>query len=156
MSTTILIARPHTFIVSVMKPFLEECGYGTSKLEHISGLPTLSAAAGGAVISLALSSFIAESADDVFLQLRRAAPRVPVLFAAMLTLDQARPALERIAKQAGLQASIVGLNAAPAAANQLGRQETFLYFSKDDLTSPERRAIATRLVQRHFRSTSHG
>lgn len=45
MSNTIFIARPHTFIVSVMKPFLEECGYDTSKLEHISSLPTLSTAA---------------------------------------------------------------------------------------------------------------
>jgi len=38
MTKTILIARPHTFIVSVMKPFLEKCGYGTDKLEQISGL----------------------------------------------------------------------------------------------------------------------
>lgn len=155
MSNTILIARPHTFIVAVMKPFLEECGYGTHRLEHLGDLRTRSSHAAGAVISLALSSFIAESADEVFVQLRRAAPRVPVLFASMLTLEQAQPALKRIAKQAGLQASTVGLNTAPATANQLGRQETFLYFSKDDLTSPERRAIATRLVQRHFRSVGH-
>lgn len=151
MSRTVLIARPHTFIVSVMKPFLEECGYGTNRLEHISDLQSLTGGAVGAVVSLALSSSVAESADDVFLQLRRAAPRVPVLFAAMLTLEQARPALERIAKQAGIQAHILGLDATPATADQLGRQETFLYFSKDDLTSPQRRAIAARLVQRHFR-----
>lgn len=86
MPKTVLIARPHTFIVSVMKPFLEECGHGTHRLEYISDLPCLSA----------------------------------------------------------------------TAAAQLGRQETFLYFSKDDLTSPERHAIATRLVQRHFQQKSHG
>lgn len=151
MSKTILIARPHTFIVSVMKPFLEECGYGTDKLEHISSLPAQSAGAAGAVISLALSSSIAESAQDVFLQLRRAAPRVPVLFAAMLKPEQARPALERIAKQAGIQASILGVDASPATTGSLGKQETFLYFSKDDLTAPARRVIAARLIQRHFR-----
>lgn len=38
MSRTILIARPHLFIVSVMKPFLEEGGYATDKLQHIIGL----------------------------------------------------------------------------------------------------------------------
>lgn len=151
MSKTVLIARPHTFIVAVMKPFLEENGYAIDKLEHISGLQSQSIGAAGAVISLALSSSIIESAEEVFLKLKSMAPRTPVLFAAMLSLEQARPALERIAKQAGLQANILGVDATSAAAAQLGRQETFLYLSKDDLTFPERRAIAARLIQRHFR-----
>lgn len=151
MSKTILIARPHTFIVSVMKPFLEECGYVIDKLEHISGLQSQSLVAAGAVISLALSSSVVQSAQEVFLKLKNMAPRTPVLFAAMLSLEQAPPALERIAKQAGLAANILGVDAAPAVAAQLGRQETFLYLSKDDLTSPERRTLAARLIQRHFR-----
>lgn len=134
-----------------MKPFLEEGGYAIDRLAHISGLSTQSAEAAGVVISLALSSTIAESAAEVFLQLRRAAPRVPVLFAAMLSLAQARPALERIAQQAGIQALILGVDATPAGSAQWGRPETFLYLSKDDLTSPERRAIAAGLIQRHFR-----
>lgn len=151
MSKAVLIARPHTFIVSVMKPFLEEGGFGADKLEHISGLPKQSSGISGAVISLALSSSITESADEVFLKLKSLAPRVPVLFAAMLPLEQARPALERIAKQAGIQANILGVDATVAETAQLGRQEAFLYLSKDDLTSSERRAIAARLIQRHFR-----
>lgn len=152
MSKTVLIARPHTFIVSVMKPFLEEGGFETDKLEHISGLSSQTSGVAGAVISLALSSSITESAEHVFLKLKSLAPRVPVfLFAAMLTLEQARPALERIGKQAGIQVNILGIDATPVAAAQLGRQETFLYVSKDDLTSPERRASAARLIQRHFR-----
>ena len=151
MTKTILIARPHTFIVSVMKPFLEECGYGTDKLEHISGLFDQTVGISGAVISLALSSSITESADEVFLKLKRLAPRVPVLFAAMLSLEQARPALERIANQANLQVNITGIDPTPVAAAQLGRQETFLYVSKEDLTSPARRSTAERLIQRHFR-----
>lgn len=151
MSKTVLIARPHTFIVSVMKPFLEEGGFETDKLEHISGLSSQTSGVAGAVISLALSSSITESAEHVFLKLKSLAPRVPVLFAAMLMLEQARPALERIGKQAGIQVNILGIDATPVAAAQLGRQETFLYVSKDDLTSPERRASAARLIQRHFR-----
>lgn len=42
MAKTVLIARSHTFIVSVMKPFLEELGYGTRRLEHIGELASLS------------------------------------------------------------------------------------------------------------------
>lgn len=151
MPKTVLIARPHTFIVSVMKPFLEECGYVTDKLEHINGLQTQASGAAGAVISLALSSSIAESAEDVFLKLRSTASRIPVLFAAMLTLEQARPALERIAKRAEVQATILGVDLASVMSVQLGRSDTFIYFSKDDLVTPERRTLATRLVQRHFR-----
>ena len=120
-------------------------------LEHINGLPKQSSGISGAVISLALSSSITESADEVFLKLKRVTARVPVLFAAMLPLEQARPALERIAKQAGIQANILGVDATPAETAQLGRQEAFLYLSKDDLTVPERRAIAARMIQRHFR-----
>lgn len=151
MSKTVLIARPHTFIVSAMKPFLEEGGFGTDKLEHISGLTSQTSGIAGAVISLALSSAITESAEEVFLKLKSSAPRVPVVFAAMLSFEQARPALERIAKQAGIQATITGIDPSSAVATQLGRPETFLYISKDDLTSPERRAAAARLIQRHFR-----
>lgn len=151
MPKTVLLARPHPFIIAEMKPFLEQNGYQAIKLE---ALDTLSAQAGGAIgaiISLAVSSSIGETAETVFQRLRKDAPRVPVLFASMLAFDQARPGLERLAKQAGLQANFVGADATPAAVAQLGRPETFLYFSKDDLTSPERRAVALRLIQRHFR-----
>jgi len=151
MARTILIARPHTFIVSVMKPFLEEAGFATRKLEHLSELPTAAVGIAGAVISLALSSPIAESADEVFLQLRQSAPRAAVLFAAMLTFDQARPALERIAKQIGIQAHILGVTTVSDASNAwLGRPETFLYLSKEDLTAPDQRSVAARLMRRHF------
>lgn len=102
MSKTVLIAHPHTFIVSVMKPFLEEGGFGTDKLEHISDLSSQTSGVAGAVISLNLSSSITESDEDVFLKLKSLAPRVPVLFAAMLTLEQARPAPERRATAARL------------------------------------------------------
>ena len=151
MSKIVLIARPHTFIVSTMKPFLEEGGFGTDKLEHISGLSSQTSGIAGAVISLALSSSITDSAEEVFQKLKSEAPRVPVVFVAMLSFEHARPALERIAKQAGMQAVITGIDPTPAVAAQLGRQETFLYLSKDDLISPERRANSARLIQRHFR-----
>lgn len=151
MTKNVLLARPHPFIVAEMKPFLEENGYKANKLENLSSLPSLAGGAAGAIISLAVSSSVGESAEDVFLQMRKDAPRVPVLFASMLSLDNARPNLERIAKKAGVQANIVGVDSMPAAAAQLGRQENFLYFSKEDLASPERRAMALRLLQRHFR-----
>ena len=151
MPKTVLLARPHPFIVAEMKPFLEQNGYQAIKLETLDNLSVQSGSAVGAIISLALSSSIGETAETVFQRLRKDAPHVPVLFASMLTFNQARPGLERIAKQTGLQANLVGVDVAPTAAAQLGDQKTFLYFSKDDLASPERRATALRLIRRHFR-----
>ncbi|MDZ7863965.1 hypothetical protein [Acidovorax sp.] len=149
MSKNILLARPHPFIVAEMKPFLEENGYTLAKLEVISNMATLAPKAGGAVISMALSSSIPESAEEVFQQLRQSAPAVPVVFASMLSLDMARPGLERMAALCRVNASIAGIDN-EGTVSQWGRPDTFLYFSKDDLAIPARRAIAARILKRHF------
>lgn len=151
MSKTVLLARPHPFIVAEMKPFLEHAGYAAAKLESLDDLTTRARTSAGAVISLAISSSLGESADDIFARLRQEAPRVPVLFAAMLGFDQSQRNLERLAKQAGVQATIIGAAAGNENAAALGKPDTFLYISKDDLADPARRAIAARMVQRHFR-----
>lgn len=149
MSKSILLARPHPFIVSEMKPFLEENGYTLAKLEAIANMATVAPKAGGAVISMALSSSIPESAEVVFQRLRQYAPTVPVVFASMLSLDKARPGLERLASLSNVQASILGVDA-EGAASQWGLPGTFVYFSKDDLAIPVRRTIAARILKRHF------
>lgn len=151
MSTTALIARPHPFIVSAMKPFLEEIGFATAKLDRIGELAAQAPRATGAVISLALSSPIPESAEEVFSQLRRISSRMPVLFASMLDVGQAAGALEHIAKQHGFPANVMSAKSPPTAWTALGKQETFLYLSKEDLEAQDRRAILAQMVRRHFR-----
>lgn len=88
MTKTVLLARPHPFIVAEMKPFLEHCGSAAAKLENMADLSMRSTSYAGAVISLAVSSSVGESAAEVFTRLRQDAPRVPVLFAAMLAFDK--------------------------------------------------------------------
>jgi len=149
MSKNVLLARPHPFIVAEMKPFLEDNGYTISKLEAMTNLPAMAVQAGGAVISLALSSPLPESAAVVFQQLRQVAPGVPVLFASMLAFDQALPGMQRLAAQSGVQAEIYGVDT-EASASRLGRPQAFLYFSKEDLATPARRVVATRMLKRHF------
>lgn len=150
MSNTVLIARPHPFIVSAMKPFLEELGFTTAKLERVGELAALAPRATGTVISLALSSPIPESAEEVFSQLRRAATRVPVLFASMLDIGQATAALQQIARRHDFPASILGAKTPATAWASLGRQETFVYLSKEDLEARDRREILAQMVRRHF------
>lgn len=100
-SKTDLIAHPHPFTVDAMKPFLEELGSATQKLDRVCDLASKAASTSGAVISLALSSPIPESAEEVFPPLRRASLRVPVLFASMLEAEQANAALAKIAQTSG-------------------------------------------------------
>ncbi len=151
MAKTVLLARPHPFIVAEMKPFLEHSDFLAVKLENLADLAVYASKSAGVVISLAVSSSLGESAAEVFTRLRQSAPRVPVLFAAMLALDKSQGSLARLAKHAGIEAMILGVAAENEKAPALGRPETFLYVSKDDLADPARRAMASRMVQRHFR-----
>lgn len=151
MAKSVLIARPHPFIVTSMKPFLEECGYATHKLESANELDAKVKTASGAVISLALSSSIPESTEAVFAQLHRTAPQTPVLFAALLEAPQAHAALGRIAQSQTMPLTVVHVDSPQPEWIQLGTPSTFLYLSKGDLDPPERRATAARMVQRHFR-----
>ena len=151
MTKTVLLARPHTFIVSEMKPFLQDGGFSVAKLENVDELATQSKNSVGVVISLALSSSIGVSAADMFMQLRQHSPHTPVLFAAMLDFEASKSNLTRLAEQAGIHATILGVAAANESAAALGKPDTFFYVSKDDLADPTRRAIASRMIQRHFR-----
>lgn len=150
MRKTVLLARPHPFIVAEMKPFLEHGGFDAVKLGNLAELENRARSSAGVVISLAVSSALGESAQEVFTRLRQAAPEVPVLFAAMLALDKSAPSLERLALHAGIEATIVGVASGHEHAAALGKPQTFLYLSKDDLADAPRRALALRLVQRHF------
>lgn len=150
MIKSIVLARPHPFIVAEMTPFLEQAGFRIVKPEGRASLPALARSSAGAVVSLAVSSTVAASAADIYLQLCAAAPRLPVLFAGISSLDTMRGSLERIAKQAGMQASIVGVSVANEKMGSLNKPGTFLYVSKDDLTDPTRRQIAARMVLRHL------
>lgn len=151
MTKTVLLARPHPFIVAEMRPFLEQGGYAAAKLENIADLATQTRSSVGVVISMAASSSLGKSAAETFTQLRQDVPRVPVMFAAILSFDASLSGLKRIAEHAGVQATILGVSAGNENAAALGKPDTFLYISKDDLADPALRAIASRMVQRHFR-----
>lgn len=146
----VLLARPHPIIVGEMLPMLEKSGYTPLKLEHIADLPRLAQRAHGAVISLAISSSIAETPEEVYLQLRRHAPNTPVVFAALLEFTRAARTLEKIAQRAGIQATILGVDKSSDSSAKLGKPTTFFYVNKEDLASPEYKALAARLIQRHL------
>lgn len=77
----ILLARPHGFIVSEMRPFLEKAGYAAIKLESLADLETGRERFAGAIISTAVVSSIGTTPAAVYAALRLKHPKAPILFA---------------------------------------------------------------------------
>jgi hypothetical protein len=150
MTKTILLARPHPFIVTEMKPFLEQGGFSAKKLANLTELPSKVAGLSGAIISLAVESSVSETVEEVFAELRRVSPTVPVLFAATLSLGAMNGVLRRLAKSNGIEATILGIDLASKDHPDLGKQNTFLYLSNADLATPEKRALVAKIIRRHF------
>lgn len=71
MTTIVLLARSHPFIVAEIKPFLKHARYATAKLENLADLATQTSSGAGVVISLAVPSSLGESAVEVFTQTRQ-------------------------------------------------------------------------------------
>ena len=147
---TILLARPHPFIVSEMRPWLEEAGYGVRKSDTLGDLETLVTSSDGAVISLAVSSSVGASVEDVLSALFRKKPRLPIVFAALRSLQQVTPDISRIASGMGISATVIGVDGPSTSARSLGQTNCFIYLSKDDLVDPVRKQKARSLLSMHI------
>jgi hypothetical protein len=144
----VLLARPHSFIVAEMRPFLERSGYQPVKLESIGDiqfgkLGTFS----GAIISTAVVSSIAAKPAEVFAELRKKYPSLPVIFAGLTEFDSVVQVIERIVHDLHPAATILSFNGKAEAHQRLGERDVFLFMSKDDISS----AAAENIVRRHFR-----
>jgi hypothetical protein len=151
MNKTILLARPHPFVAPVMRPFLEEAGYAVSISDGKSDLSAGTTDSSGAIISIAVVSSVGEAAETVFGEIRRISPSLPVAFAGLLEFDKARLALKRVGEACDVEITPLGVIPGSESNPGLGRPETFVYFSKNDLSDPKKRGLATRLLRRHFR-----
>lgn len=152
MSKKIVLARPHPFIVSQMQPFLADLGYSGEKLERLEDLDgSLDSNTRGAVISLAVTSSLGESAEAVFLKLRQLRAQLPVLFVALLDFAQAQRALQQLAGTAGVaQPVLIDVSEANVRNAMLGKSGAFFYIGRKDLENPARRALAAKMLESHF------
>jgi hypothetical protein len=146
---TILLARPHPFIVGEMSPWLEQAGFGVRKSETLVELSTLVTDADCAVISLAVSSSIGATAEEVLSVLRTLKPGLRIAFAALRSLQQVTPDICRIASAIGISASVVGVDSVSTSARFVGQSTCFVYISKDDLVDPVRKQKARSLLLMH-------
>ncbi len=151
MGRNILLARPHPFLVSQMRPLLEECGFDMRVPANTADIPSSAITSSGAVVSLAISSAVPASIEDVYSTVRAVAPRIPILFASLPSFAQTQAALSRLARQVAANPSI---HAAGGMEDRdrslLGRVDTWLHVAKDDLNDPQRWEKALADIGRHF------
>jgi len=150
MTTTVLLARPHPFIVSDMKPLLAQAGFSVSRPEAVADIAPLARQSTAAVISLAVTSPLNASAEEVFRLVREASPKTRLVFASLLPFERTVESIKHLAKAEGVNLQVVGLNASAQEEALLGKPDTCLYFSKEDLSSPQHRERALKLIARHF------
>lgn len=151
MSKTVILARPHPFIATEMRPLLQRLGYEAKKPEVLNDLDSMALGVNGAVVSLAISSPIGETAEAVVRRLDAISPRLPFIFTSMLPLDQAKQNLARLAQALQIPATIFGVEEAAANASKLGQRQTFVYLSKEDIADPARRGQTEKVILQHFR-----
>jgi hypothetical protein len=148
----VLLARPHTFIVAEMQPFLTRAGYAPHKLAALDDLMGLNPASfSGVVISTAVVSAIGATVEEVFVAVRRKMPRVPVIFAGLTEFALAKGAVERAVKALHPVAEVLPVADSTVKQPGLGRENTFVVLTRDDLGNPGTQAVADRILQIHFR-----
>lgn len=148
----VLLARPHSFIVSEMRPFLERSGFAPAPLENLAALNAGSPGAlSGAIISTAVLSSVGASADEVFAALRKKYPRVPVLFAGLTEFPMMKGVVERVVKALHPGAEVLPIETATESHPGLGRDNVFLVLRKEDLAPGEPAALAERILRKHFK-----
>src|SRR5438552_2276016 len=83
MSKIVILGRPHPMIVESMKEFMKRNGYEPFPLSKIGDLKNIphTGKIHGAVISTAVESVVKESYIEVFQEIRKLYPEIPVLFA---------------------------------------------------------------------------
>ncbi len=147
----VLLARPHPFNVAEMKPMLVSAGFLPSPLSEMRDITDGAwRGAKGAVISVAVSSAMAESAEAVFNALRACAPGLPIVFAGLNEIGVARGTIQRLAKSLVPDATVIGVEKGSELDRGLGKAHVFLYIQKDVLKTAEGVALTTRILQRHF------
>ncbi len=148
----ILLARPHSFIVSEMRPFLEKAGFAPVKLESLTDLESGTVGSlSGAIISTAVVSSVGASPEEVFAAVRRKYPRLPVLFAGLTEFPTMKGAVERVIKPFHSDAQVLPIAASTESHPALGRENAFVVLRKEDLAPGEAAGLAERILRKHFR-----
>jgi len=151
MSKQVLLARPHPFIVSEMGPFLEQNAFSPQQLGKLSELFRLSSSKlSGVIISLAVQSSVAETAEMMFAAIRKQFSHLSVAFAGLLDVPMASNTIKHMLPQPAGTFHIIGVETGNDHRTELGQATTFVYLRNSDLSTPDKAKTAAQILQRHF------
>lgn len=144
---SVLLARPHPFIVAEMRPLLERLGFLPTPVSFEALQAGAGRSAAGAIISTAISSSIPQTAHEIYQALVAHAPQTPVAFAGLTDITVARSVIQRLASAL----TILGVTEAAGQTGRLGQPGTVIYVSKDDITAAGLSEQVARVLTTHFR-----
>lgn len=150
MTNTVVLARPHPFVVGEMAQFLAELKVTPKRAESLDDIAPMLTGAKGVVISTAVTSTIPEDAEAVYEHVRSLNPTVPIIFAGLLPLERSIKSLLHIQRHEPSATGVAG-SLTEHGTPRFGTAGTFVYFSKDDLNQADTRAAAISIVRKHFK-----
>jgi hypothetical protein len=134
-----------------MQAFMKESNYSAKpvkSLNEIQEVPSVSVK--GSVISTAVRSDVPESYPEVLTQIRNEHPRVPVMFATLVDFETISKTIRLKLEEQGLDPNVVPISRETLRSEPLGQPNTYIVIHKDDITDPERKRLATQILNRHF------
>jgi len=148
---SILLARPHPFIVAEITPLLGELGYEPIRLASLADLGRMvPAGLRGAIISLAISSSVGATAAETVDALGRRFPGLPLVFAGMIGIDMAAQNIGRLFAD-GTAPLVVGVDGPVGARMVAGSKAACLYVSKEQISDTTRHTAIKAMLKAHFR-----
>jgi hypothetical protein len=148
---SVLLARPHPFIVAEMRPLLERLGFLPTPVSFEALQAGSGRSAAGAIISTAISSSIPQTAPEIYQVLVEHAPQTPIAFAGLTDIAVARSVIQRLASASAGALTILGVAEAAGQTGRLGQSGTVIYVSKEDITAAGLSEQVARVLTAHFR-----
>ena len=110
MKKTILLARPHPFIVNEMKPMLLEAGFDIQGVTDEAALANCKPAdCAAAVISLAVYSPVSQSPTQVLAYLKQNGFSGKIVFAGLIPFEKVENNLQQFLSEAGWRIDVQAL-----------------------------------------------
>ncbi|CAA0090606.1 Uncharacterised protein [BD1-7 clade bacterium] len=145
---TIILARPHPFIVDDMTAFLTTQGYDPLVCREDKTLNHANATvAHGAIVSTALNAMVSYSVRETIDILHQKKPGLPIVLATLLSVELAEKQFSTtIAVE---DEKLITCDRESLTSPWLGMPNGYLLLTRDDLLNNS--ALVQPLIERHFR-----
>mgnify|MGYP000861487032 CR=1 FL=1 len=146
----VLLARPSLFIVKDMRHLLVDSSYEPTPIKHLNELKLHNfAQIGGAVISTALNSEVAEDYAQVAKSIKDIDKSMPIMLATLVPFENLVKALNIKFSNNGMNMKFYSIQ--DASRKMMNPTTDVLVIHKDDITSQEMYSLTKKTVNNFFR-----